>query len=346
MDSFFGEAEVGQECVTLGVKHNIIRLEVSVDNISFVKVLYCQENLSQVETGFVLVEASLFVESSTHVSSGGVVQQQEQLLWSLEGILQADDEGVSCVGQHISFGLSVLDQVLTHNLLLVEYLHSIDISSWHNLLVWQNIKLFDNVDLPKAALAQLCSDSEVFWSHNFIIEGVKVLADLFLPLLSCLPDLDEFLLPPGVFLLVFFWLLLGGCVRLLSFLFNSLDEVINIVVLIDEFFVNLLVLRHQFLDHVNSVVVPQDTLESCSSVLVLLLVHGASQFFQVLDEHLSHFDGLSDVGCYVAVLVTEERIYLGVLQEDLDGVDGAELGGQMQWSLLLVVLSVHIHVFV
>lgn len=122
-DSNLGKSEVGQESMAILVKNNVVRLKISEDNVTLVEVLKGKQDLSQVQPGAVLGESLVFLEGTAHVTTRGVVQEKEQLLRRLKGVLKANDEWMVSVGEHITLGLGILDKVLTENLLLIQYLH-------------------------------------------------------------------------------------------------------------------------------------------------------------------------------------------------------------------------------
>ena len=105
-------------------------------------------------------------------------------------------------------------------------------------------------------------------------------ADLFLlkshpkhfSLFALLPDGDE-LLPPSLVSWLLFFSLLRFSIRLLLLVFaNIFQKLLDVVVLLYQLFVYILILRHQLLNHVHSVVVPQDAVESCAAVLRVVWV--------------------------------------------------------------------------
>ena len=53
------ESKIGNSDVALGVDQNVLRLQISVDDVLLVQVLKSQHHLGCVEPSLVLVEASL-----------------------------------------------------------------------------------------------------------------------------------------------------------------------------------------------------------------------------------------------------------------------------------------------
>jgi hypothetical protein len=64
------------------------------------------------------------VKSSAHVATVCVFKKHEQLFRGLESIFETNNERMLSVGQHIPFSFSILHQVISHDLLLVQDLHS------------------------------------------------------------------------------------------------------------------------------------------------------------------------------------------------------------------------------
>lgn len=108
------------------IEDYVIRFEISVDNVSLVKVLESKENFSDVKSGSVLAESSLVYNDFSKIATGTEVEDEEQFGHCLEGEVEVDDEGVSHVGEDISFSLGVSDKVLTEDLSLTKCLHGVE----------------------------------------------------------------------------------------------------------------------------------------------------------------------------------------------------------------------------
>ena len=74
--------------MALPVKDDVVGLEISEDDVPFVKVLDGQNDLTQVVSRSLLIEPPVLVQGSAHVSPLRIVQQQKQLLRRLESVLQ------------------------------------------------------------------------------------------------------------------------------------------------------------------------------------------------------------------------------------------------------------------
>ena len=54
------------------------------------------------------------------------LQDQEEFGFCLEGEVQANDEGMLRVGEHVTFGLCVSDEVVSEDLLLCQDFHGVE----------------------------------------------------------------------------------------------------------------------------------------------------------------------------------------------------------------------------
>lgn len=62
------------------------------------------------------------------LSPGAVIQHEEQLFPRLEGHVEADNERMLHVAQHVALGLRVLDLISLDDVVLPEHLHRVDIA--------------------------------------------------------------------------------------------------------------------------------------------------------------------------------------------------------------------------
>ena len=109
--------------MSIFVENDVIRLQVTENNVSLMQVFKSKENLGEVSPGSVFSKTFVFLKCTTHIATWCVVKEQEKLLWSLESILQTNDERMVSVGKHVSLSLCILYQVLAKDLLLIKYLH-------------------------------------------------------------------------------------------------------------------------------------------------------------------------------------------------------------------------------
>ena len=79
------------------VKDNVIRLQISVNDVSLVEIFKGKQDLCSVKSSSIFVEPSLLSNYFTQVASRAEVQDEKQLGLRLEGVVEVDDERVLCV---------------------------------------------------------------------------------------------------------------------------------------------------------------------------------------------------------------------------------------------------------
>lgn len=110
------------------VKHDVVRLQISKDNVFFVQVLHRQQDLTKVEASPIFLETSIFLQTSGHVATRSIVEKQEQLFRSLECVLEPDDKWMRSVGEYVTLRLRVLDEVLAEDLFFVQDFHRVELA--------------------------------------------------------------------------------------------------------------------------------------------------------------------------------------------------------------------------
>lgn len=68
----------------------------------------------------------LFGEETEELSSGTVLQGEEEFLVVLEGVIELDDEGMVHADQNIAFSHDMIFLLAFLDVLFLEYLHGID----------------------------------------------------------------------------------------------------------------------------------------------------------------------------------------------------------------------------
>lgn len=111
--------------VAVGLKENILWLQVSVDIAQIMKVLDSQENLSSIELSFFLMKLLGFSEMCEHFSSPDKVHDKEYLLLRLESILQGNQKGMLGFFQQYSFSSSFLQMLFLYQIFLPHRFYSI-----------------------------------------------------------------------------------------------------------------------------------------------------------------------------------------------------------------------------
>ncbi len=97
------DAQVGESQVPFPVEHQVLRLDVSVDDAVLVQVVESENETCTEELGLVLVEASHLAGVEAEVSSREVVHDEVEVLLVLEGTLHVHDKVVLDLRQQVPF---------------------------------------------------------------------------------------------------------------------------------------------------------------------------------------------------------------------------------------------------
>lgn len=154
-----GEAEVDQLEGAVEINEQILGLEVPVDDAELVQVLDAGDELPEELAGLMLLQPFLFYDHLEELPLGHVLHHQEELLWSLNYLVQLNDVWVPDLLQNVDFSSDPLDIGHVGDPTLLKHLHSHSLTS-------------DRVDpqlhLPKRALAQISS-------HHVVPDGPTAL---------------------------------------------------------------------------------------------------------------------------------------------------------------------------
>lgn len=133
-----GESKVRDLDVTVGTQKNVLRLQVTVDDVEGVEVVECQSDLGSIKLGYRVGETLLVrpeARTSTHLA---LPEQAEELAAChkvhdhvevvdvLEGSPQVHKERVTNTDQHLSLRVGVLDLLHLDYLFLAQNLYSIE----------------------------------------------------------------------------------------------------------------------------------------------------------------------------------------------------------------------------
>lgn len=110
-----------------GVKHNVSRLEVAVNNLILPQVLEGDNNLRGHVLSKHVVEASLTLEEVKETTPWAVFHKQVELVLIFKRLVELNDGGVIQVGQDASLDKDLLkaalvDELVDHHLLQGELL--------------------------------------------------------------------------------------------------------------------------------------------------------------------------------------------------------------------------------
>ena len=231
------------------VKHNVVRLQVTEDNVSLMQVFQGQEHFSKIDPGSILSKTFVFLEGAAHVATGCVVKKQEKFLRSLESIFQANYEWVVRICKNVSLCLRILYQVLAKNLLLIEYLHRKILACLDSFLIFSfKSEFFDEINHSEGPLTEFHKCFKVLRPNKLFTFFV-----FSLQLLIKLPNFNEFVLPTGLTALVLsrfidFDLFSVYGSLFLFFLLKTFNQLILVCVLVLNVLFNLAEFVHQIRD--------------------------------------------------------------------------------------------------
>lgn len=110
------------------IQNHVIWLEISVDDISFVQVMQCQQYFSNIQSSSVFSEPSFVGNDLSQITSRTELKNQEKLSFRLEGIVQVHDEWMPHVRKHVTLSLGISDKILSQYLPLAKSFHCIQLA--------------------------------------------------------------------------------------------------------------------------------------------------------------------------------------------------------------------------
>ena len=126
--------------MTFVVNHDVVGFQIAENDIAFMQCLNGQKHLAKVLVCSLLIQTALPLQYSAKISARAEIKDEEQLCLCLEGVVEANDERVLCVGQHVTLCLCIPHQVVSKDLRLGQYLHGEKFAS---------SELADKVDFAK-----------------------------------------------------------------------------------------------------------------------------------------------------------------------------------------------------
>lgn len=118
------ESEICKFYMTFFVNQNIIRFEISMNEIHFVYRFNTQNSLRNVEPRFVFGQNIFFHEQGHEITSWQKVHDQIQVLIILKTELQVYDPLVPGFYQNFSFGLNMIHLIFINHLCFLHPFHS------------------------------------------------------------------------------------------------------------------------------------------------------------------------------------------------------------------------------
>lgn len=112
--------------MSLGIKQDILRLEVSINNVLLMQMLNRQTQLCYVKLGLLFGEGHLPGKMEAEISAGAVIECEVQVMWGLEGEVQVDDEDVVGLFEDVCLDDSVFQLFLQDQVFLLEGFEGIE----------------------------------------------------------------------------------------------------------------------------------------------------------------------------------------------------------------------------
>ena len=116
--------------------HNIFRLQISIDNIFFVKVFQSQKNFSSIYSNLSLGKSHFLHQMEAEILPRAVIQPQIDIVGCLEGEMQIYNKWMTQLFQDVQFSNNILDLFVDYKLLLFEAFQSIFYLILRIALVW------------------------------------------------------------------------------------------------------------------------------------------------------------------------------------------------------------------
>ena len=112
--------------MAFGVKEDILRLEISVDDAVLVEVLEGENNFGGVKPGSIFGEANLVTQVVKQLSAVQEIAHEVELLRVLECEMELDDEGMVDLLHNVALNLCVGHLLGPDHEILLQRLHGVD----------------------------------------------------------------------------------------------------------------------------------------------------------------------------------------------------------------------------
>jgi len=123
LHSLFRQAKVREKRMSLIIQDNIIRFQIPEDDVLPMQFFQRQQNLTRIDLRLLFVEFLLELEVFCEVAARAVVEDHEEFLLRLEGVVQAHNEGVPLDGEDVALCQGVAREVVTQDLGLCQHFH-------------------------------------------------------------------------------------------------------------------------------------------------------------------------------------------------------------------------------
>ena len=112
--------------MTIFIKKNIFRFEVTVNNVLLMKMFNSKTQLSGIESGLFFRKSNLSGKMKTEISSRAIVKSEIEIVRSLKGKMKVDDKLMIRLFEYVSFNDGILELFLKNEILFLQSLESIE----------------------------------------------------------------------------------------------------------------------------------------------------------------------------------------------------------------------------
>ena len=123
----FGQAQISDFDVAVQSKQDVFGFDISVDDFVAVEVAESQKDLDDVEPGHFFAEPAVSADESKKFSSGAILDDKDQVFFSLKGVLEVDNERMGGFLHDVALIHDYSLFFVFYDHLLIYQLHSIKI---------------------------------------------------------------------------------------------------------------------------------------------------------------------------------------------------------------------------
>lgn len=125
------QAKVSQFDVSITINQDVVGFDVSMDKTHFVDAFHSTGELCDVKLSQVLLENAHSDQKTHHVPARDVVHDKIQVIFILEGVVQADDPLIICFSENVPLSFHMGHLVSQQDVFFTEGLHGIQRSRVH-----------------------------------------------------------------------------------------------------------------------------------------------------------------------------------------------------------------------
>ena len=150
--SLFAESKVYEKDMAILSQHDIVRFQVSIDDVQRVNIFNGQNDLSCIQSDFFIRKGHLLIEMFCQVFPFTILEPKVDIVGCLEGEMKVDDERMIDLLQDIDLGDNKLSLFAQNDFFLLKYFQGI------KLLVFYT---FCKKNFTKGTLPQVLNDIEI-----------------------------------------------------------------------------------------------------------------------------------------------------------------------------------------